>query len=350
MTAPTSRWSLFGLLAQQRRFIYLAVALLSAAGIWAAYTLPSAIYPELQFYRVTIVAEGSSLGARQQLFGVTRTLEEAVSIVPGVIRVQSKSIRGASEINVMFSPTTDMVDALQQVRARVAQVQPELPTGLDIVTERQVPSLFPILSYNLEGGDPATLFDIARYQVKPVLSRVPGVGRIEVLGNDMREIEVVADPARLAAQGMTYADLAEAISKATTVAAVGRMPANYKQYLIVSATEAHSVDDVANVVIGHGLRVRDVAKVFAGTEDHVRIIAGDGKPVAQISTSATSPSPFAVRSCQRPCSKRASVSSSPKRMKRLRSRSRATRSRYCWISGPGTNLRDQSGLGAKEKE
>ena len=256
--------------------------MLSAAGIWAAYTLPSAIYPELQFYRVTIVAEGSSLGARQQLFGVTRTLEEAVSIVPGVIRVQSKSIRGASEINVMFSPTTDMVDALQQVRARVAQVQPELPTGLDIVTERQVPSLFPILSYNLEGGDPATLFDIARYQVKPVLSRVPGVGRIEVLGNDMREIEVVADPARLAAQGMTYADLAEAISKATTVAAVGRMPANYKQYLIVSATEAHSVEDVANVVIGHGLRVRDVAKVFAGTEDHVRIIAGDGKPVAQI--------------------------------------------------------------------
>lgn len=282
MTAPTSRWSLFGLLAQQRRFIYLAVALLSAAGIWAAYTLPSAIYPELQFYRVTIVAEGSSLGARQQLFGVTRTLEEAVSIVPGVIRVQSKSIRGASEINVMFSPTTDMVDALQQVRARVAQVQPELPTGLDIVTERQVPSLFPILSYNLEGGDPATLFDIARYQVKPVFSRVPGVGRIEVLGNDMREIEVVADPAKLAAQGMTCADLAEAISKATTVAAVGRMPANYKQYLIVSATEAHSVDDVANVVIGHGLRVRDVAKVFAGTEDHVRIIAGDGKPVAQI--------------------------------------------------------------------
>ena len=205
MTAPTSRWSLFGLLAQQRRFIYLAVALLSAAGIWAAYTLPSAIYPELQFYRVTIVAEGSSLGARQQLFGVTRTLEEAVSIVPGVIRVQSKSIRGASEINVMFSPTTDMVDALQQVRARVAQVQPELPTGLDIVTERQVPSLFPILSYNLEGGDPATLFDIARYQVKPVLSRVPGVGRIEVLGNDMREIEVVADPARLAAQAVPTA-------------------------------------------------------------------------------------------------------------------------------------------------
>ena len=281
MPASTRR-PLFALLAEQRRFVYLAVALLSVAGIWAAFTLPSAIYPELQFSRVTVVVEGSSLGARQQMFGVTRNIEEAVSIVPGVIRVSSKSIRGASEINVLFSPSTEMVDALQQVRARVAQVQGDLPPGLDIVIERQVPSLFPILSYNLEGGDPATLFDIARYQVKPVFSRVPGVGKVEVLGNDMREIEVVADPGRLAAQGMTYADLADAISKATAVAAVGRLPANYKQYLIVSATEAHSVDDIANVVVGHGLRVRDLATVTAGTEDHTRIIAGDGKPVAQV--------------------------------------------------------------------
>ncbi|MEA3244659.1 MAG: efflux RND transporter permease subunit [Gemmatimonadota bacterium] len=285
MTVPgagRSGWSLFGLLAEQRRFVYLAVALLSTAGIWAAFTLPSAIYPELQFYRVTIVAEGASLGARQQMFGVTRPIEEAVSIVPGVIRVQSKSIRGGSEINVMFSPSTNMLDALQQVRARVAQTQTQLPPGLEIQTERQVPSLFPILSYNLEGGDPATLYDIARYQVKPVFSRVPGVGRVDVLGNDMREIEVVADPGRLAAQGMTYTDLADAIAKATSVAAVGRMPLNYKQYLIVSATEAHSVEDVANVVVGRGLRVRDVATVVPGTEDHTRIIAGDGKPVAQV--------------------------------------------------------------------
>lgn len=278
----TSGGSLFGVLAQQRRFVFLAVSLLSAAGIWAAITLPSAIYPELQFSRVTVVAEGSSLGARQQLFSVTRPIEEAVSIVPGVVRVQSKSIRGGSEINIMFSPNTPMGDALQQVRARVVQAQPGLPSGLDIVTEQQVPSLFPILSYNLEGGDPATLFDIARYQIKPVFSRVPGVGRVDVFGNDMREIEVVADPGKLAAQAMTYADLADAIVKSTSIAAVGRMPANYKQYLIVSATEAHSADDIANIVVGRGLHVRDVATVTPGTEDHTRIISGDGKPVAEI--------------------------------------------------------------------
>ena len=277
---PVARGGLFGLLAEQTRFIYLAIALLSAAGIWAALQLPSAIYPELVFSRITVVAQGTSLGARQVLFSVTRPLEEAVSIVPGVTRVQSRSIRGASEINVTFSPTTDMIYALQQVQARVNQVRPDLPPELDIEVERLTPSLFPILSYNLEGGDAATLYDIARYQIKPLISRVPGVGRVDVQGSDVREIEVVADPARLTTQGMSYDELAASIKQSTNVAAVGRMPANYKQYLIVSAQEAHSTDDIANIVVSRGLRVRDLATVSSGTEDHVRIISGDGRPAA----------------------------------------------------------------------
>jgi CzcA family heavy metal efflux pump len=255
---------------------------LSAAGVLVGLRLPSAIYPELTFNRVTIVAQGTALGARQVLFGITRPIEEAITIIPGVIRVRSRAIRGATEINVTFSPGTDMIYALQLVQTRVNQVRPDLPSDLDIQVERLTPSLFPILGYNLEGGDPATLYDIARYQIKPLLSRVPGVGRVEVQGAEVREVEVIADPARLAGQGMTYADLADAIKKSTTVAVVGRLPENYKQYLAVSTTEAHSADDVANVVVGKGLRVRDLATVLTGTEDRVRLISGDGHPAAMI--------------------------------------------------------------------
>src|SRR5256884_5488922 len=60
------------------------------------------------------------------------------------------------------------------------------------------------------------------------------------------------------------------------------MPMDYRQYLMVSATEAHSVDDIANVVVGHGLRVRDLATVTPGTADRVSIIPGNGRPVAQL--------------------------------------------------------------------
>src|SRR5439155_134333 len=190
-SCPCTPVTLFDVLSRQRRFVYLLVALLSIAGVWAASILPSAIYPELKFARVTIVATGTALGARQQLFSLSRPIEEAVSIVPGVTRV-------------------------------------------------------------------------------------------DVLGSDVREIEVVADPVRLAQQEMTFDDLSAAIRDATTVTAVGRMPRDYRQYLMVSATEAHSADDIAAIVVGHGLRVRDLATVTPGTEDRVSIISGNGRPVAQL--------------------------------------------------------------------
>src|SRR2546428_1153987 len=175
-----------------------------------------------------------------------------------------------------------MDQALQLVRARVSQVQSALPPNLTIDVEQLTPSLFPIVSYNVEGGEPATLYDLARYEIKPLISRVPGVGRVEVQGSDVRELEVIADPARLAAQGMTYAELADEIRRAITVQAVGRVAQDYRQYLIVTDQEAHAPDDIGVVVVRGGLRVRDIATVRLGTEDHVRIIAGDGKPAALI--------------------------------------------------------------------
>ncbi len=277
---------LFDLLRGQRRFIYLTIALLSAAGIGAALRLPSAIYPELVFPRVTIVVTGSALGARQVVFSITRPIEEAVSVVPGVTRVHSRSIRGASEINVSFAQNTDMIYALQQVQARVNQIRQDLPAGANVEVERLTPSIFPILSYNLEGGDPATLYDIARYQIRPVLSRIPGVGRVDIEGTDVREIEVVCDPSRLSAQGISYDDVANAIKAAITVDAVGRLAQNYKQYLIVTDQEARTPDDIGNVVVttaaNPDVRVRDLGTVMLGTEDHTRIVAGDGRPAAQI--------------------------------------------------------------------
>jgi multidrug efflux pump subunit AcrB len=278
--------SLFDHLSAHRRFVYLVIALLTAAGVAAGLRLPSAIYPELYFSRITIVARGSSLGTRQVVFSVTRPIEEAVSVVPGVTRVHSRSIRGASEITVTFAPRTDMLYALQLVQARINEVRGDLPTGLDIEAERLTPSIFPILSYNLMGGDAATLYDIARYQVRPVISRIPGVGRVDVEGTDVREIEVVCDPARLAAQGLSYDDVAAAIRQATSVDAVGRLEQNYRQLLVVTDQEAHTTEDIGNIVVttaaGPGVRVRDLGTVATGTEDHTHIVAGDGRPAAQI--------------------------------------------------------------------
>src|SRR5207245_3252003 len=250
--------SLCHVLRRQRRFIYLIVAILSAAGIWAALRLPSAIYPELRFFCITVVAQGSTLGARQVVFSVTRPLEEAVSIVPGVTRVRSHTIRGATEISITFASGTDMDRALQLVRARVNQVQGGggLPADVEIEVEQLAPSLFPILSYNVEGGEPARLYDLARYDITPLISRVRSVRRVDVHGSEVRELEVIADPALLAAHRLSYSDLADAIRRAITVQAVGRVAQDYRQYLIVTDQEAHAAEDIGRVVVRRRLAVR----------------------------------------------------------------------------------------------
>lgn len=272
-------------LAAQRRFVYLAIALLSGAGIWAASRLPAAIYPELAFPRIAVIAQGSALNAQQVVFAITRPLEEAVSNVPGVQRVRSRSIRGSVEISVDFAPRTDMAAALQLVQARVNQAQADLPTGVQLQVERLTPTVFPILSYNLTGAGTTDLYDAGVYLIRPVISRIPGVSRVEVQGSDVRELEVIADPVRMTTLGLSYTDLARAIATGVQPAAVGRETRAYQQYLVVTDLEAHTADDVADVVVRPGTRVRDVATVVMGTEDHVALVAGDGKPAALINIS-----------------------------------------------------------------
>src|SRR5207302_1129647 len=85
-SGPGTPVTLFDALSGQRRFVYLLVALLGIAGVWAASILPSATYPELNSARVTIVATGTALGPRQQRFSVSPPIQEAVTILPGATR------------------------------------------------------------------------------------------------------------------------------------------------------------------------------------------------------------------------------------------------------------------------
>ena len=134
------------------RVILLGIVLLSAAGLYSMATLPSNIYPEVEFPRIQMVAHAGDLSPRMMQLAVTRPLEEAARTVLGVRRVRSKTIRGACEISVIFNPDADMPYSLQLMQAKADEVKPELPAGTVLVVERMTPSLFPILSVNLTGG------------------------------------------------------------------------------------------------------------------------------------------------------------------------------------------------------
>jgi CzcA family heavy metal efflux pump len=269
------------------RAILLGIILVSAAGLWAMTTLPSGIYPEVEFPRIAIVARAGDLSPRLVQLAVTRPLEEAARGVLGARRVTSKTIRGACEISVLFNPDSDMPYALQLMQAKSDEVKPELPPGTTFRVERMTPSLFPVFSINVTGSiPPADLRDLAEFELRPLLSRVPGVASVEVLASEEREISVVVDPVRLNAAKLTIDQVAEALKTTNQVTGVGRLAKDYQQFLVLSTAELTSLDDVRKVVVAFRgqspVYVGDLAEVREGVIDRTTLISGSGKPAAVV--------------------------------------------------------------------
>src|SRR5262245_65068108 len=86
----------------QSRAIVVIVALLCAAGIYAAWQLPVAVFPQTDFPRIVIIVDNGEAPASQTLVSVTRPIEEAMNGIPGIARIKSKTARGSSEISLYF--------------------------------------------------------------------------------------------------------------------------------------------------------------------------------------------------------------------------------------------------------
>jgi CzcA family heavy metal efflux pump len=254
------------------RAIALAAALIFGVGLFAYARLPRGLYPELSFPRIAVVATLPDATAEIVLRNVTRVLEEGLISVLGVKRVRSRSIRGAAELSLLFDADSDMVIALQLVQARLAEVRGELPTNTTLVAERVTPTSFPVFTVNVEGSvAPALLRDVALYQVRPALSRVPEVGPITVTAGDEREVEVTVDPARAEAAGLTLEEIARRLGESNRFLTVGRIDRAYRRYVI--ALEGYVRDPAAlgNFVVGGNertpVRLSDVAQIAEGHAD-----------------------------------------------------------------------------------
>ena len=160
--------TLAALAQKHSRAIVLLTGALVVSGVLAAFALPSAIYPPLQFPRIVIVAHAGTLPPQSTSLIVTRPIEQAVMAVPGIRRIRSKSIRGVAEISAQFEPSTDMVIALQTVQNRIAEITGELPAGTELQIERMTPAIFPVFILSLTGTLPtADLYDYANFVIKP---------------------------------------------------------------------------------------------------------------------------------------------------------------------------------------
>lgn len=257
-------------LQRHSRSLLFLMILLALGGVGAAFRMPVAIFPQLQFPRIVVNVDSGDRPVDRMVVEVTQPLERALRGVPRVRGIRSTSSRGSADLSVNFDWGTDMVTALLEVESAVNRTLPRLPAGTAFVARRMDPTVFPVLGLALtaRNSDLVRLRDFAFYRLRPVISTVPGVASVEVLGGGQAEYQVLADPARLIAAGLSLKDVANALSANNVVTAVGRLEDRYRLYLVLSDTRLQGMDDIRQTILRSGsdgvITVGDVAQVREG--------------------------------------------------------------------------------------
>src|SRR5882757_1884118 len=278
--------SLARIVSNQSRAILVIVALLCAAGLYAAWRLPVAILPETDFPRIVIIADNGEAPASQTLVSVTKPIEEAMNGVPGIARIKSKTARGSSEINLFFDWNVDIRQELQLVQARLSRLTATLPPTAAIRNvERLTFAVFPVTGYSLTSNtrDLASLRDIATYTIRPQLARLPGIATVGVAGGKVREFHVLIDPDRLVAHNVSVQQVVDAVHNSNIIVSPGLIEENHQLELALVSGQALKPEDLNGIVIATvnnaPVTLADVATVGAGVEPQYTLVtAYPGKP------------------------------------------------------------------------
>jgi len=258
----------------------------AALGIVLARTIPSAVFPEIQFNRVLIIADAGDLPAQQMLVAVTRPLEEAAYGVVGIKLVRSTTTRGGAEIDADFSPGTDPVTGFQLLTAAIGEVRGKLPAETAIDTRLLNSGTFPIIDIDLssKSRDLASLTDIAQYDLVPSLHRIDGTYRVDLVNAKYREYVVRLDPARMLQHQLAPADVVSGLAKANVIESAGRVFDAHRMLLTIVSSDLHDADQLAAIPLakinGQLVYVRDVAHVELGIrEDYIRGASQNGAAI-----------------------------------------------------------------------
>ena len=249
----------------------------------------------------TVSVEASYPGANAEVLAqtVATPLEEAINGVDGMLYMTSSSSdNGMMSLTVTFEVGTDVDMATVLVQNRVATAEPLLPEEVKrfgVVTQKQSTNFAMIVSFLSPDGkyDDIYLSNFINLQVKDVLSRVPGVGKVEVFGGKDFGMRIWLDPARLKARDLTTDDVLGAIREQNVQVAAGQiggMPSldeQQFQYTIKTLGRLSTVEEFENIIVraesgGRLLRVKDIARVELGAQNYFWYVKHKGIPAVAV--------------------------------------------------------------------
>jgi len=282
---PGNYW--FSRLSKPLIFLIIALAIM---GAYLAFTIPVAVFPEVNFPRIIIGIDNGVMPIDQMLVTITRPVEDAVNSVPGLQRVNSITSRGSAEVDLYFNWNVDMVTTLQLVNAAVSQVQTTLPNTAKIDTHRLTFASFPIMGFSLTSDSvpQSQLWELATYTLKPQINRLNGVATVVVQGGDEPEYLITPDPSKLLSASVTVQNILDAVAKTNLVDSPGLIQESHQLVLGLINGQVRSPDQLGQIVIktsvaGVPVHIADVATVTNGTKPKYTIVTANGKPAVLLS-------------------------------------------------------------------
>ena len=258
-------------------------------GLRAAFSLPILQYPQTQNAIVTVST--TYYGADPDVIAgfITTPLENAIAQANGIDYMTSTSQNSVSTITVNLRLNYDSDKALTEISTKVSSVLNQLPQGsqqptLSVKVGQTIDAMY--IGFNSDVLASNQITDYLVRVVQPKLQAVQGVQTAELLGQQNFALRAWLDPVKLAAFGLTGADVSNALAANDYISGLGNTKGQMIQINLSASTSLHSVDEFKNLILkqanGAIVRLKDVANVTLGADSYESTVGFDGKQAVYI--------------------------------------------------------------------
>ncbi|HVK68957.1 MAG TPA: CusA/CzcA family heavy metal efflux RND transporter [Polyangium sp.] len=241
-------WSL-----RNRLVIVAATLLFALFGIRAATTLPIDAVPDVTNVQVQVITTAPALSPVEVEQYVSVPVERAMAGIPNTTEIRSTSKYGLSVVTVVFRDGTDIYFARQLVNERMREAQEAVPAQYGMPEMGPISSGLGEIYQFAVRNDNLTLMQLEElldWQIAPALRTVPGIVEVNSFGGEDKQYQIVLDPKRLQAAGISVAQVIDALEKSNANAGGGYIEHNREQFVIGSDGLVKDLDDLRRVVIG----------------------------------------------------------------------------------------------------
>ena len=236
------------------------------------------LFPKIDFPIVSVKTMYYGADPKTVESKVTEKIEEALSSVAGLDKLNSSSNENVSVVTLVFDMEVDINEATNDVRDKISALSLGSDVEKPIVSKLDIGGA-PVLSLFIASNkvDTSTLMQTVDIAVKPALERIKGVGSINIIGYQDREIRIYPSPFALQKYGITALQLQQLIQASNLKMSGGKLIGDGKQIVVSVNSNATKLEELQNIEILRGVKLKDIARVEDGLKDADSISTLDGK-------------------------------------------------------------------------